>query len=374
MTLTAIEVKNLKGLAKKLKVNPENIDFKAIMDPTLNYYENKRLLEEYILSLGGEKQLEIRKDEAEHYDKKMRELEEEQTKEEENKAIEQIKKVSNPKIDEFFYELGQYVQMVATGYCNALILKSSAGLGKSFQVTQGLARMGLKLGGNYEMLNTFSTPLEFYNFLYDHREKIIVLDDVEGLLDNPKGLALLKSALWSVTGKRIVHYLSTSEKVRVPRRFEFRGRIIFCLNAIPNNTIMKSLVNRAIYCPISFTYNEVIKIMYEICKQDYEGLTKEERFEVMDWIKENSSPATKDFNFRTLIKIFEIYRYNNQIWKKLAKRLLGEDKDLRRVWDLMRSGKKVKDQIKEYEETTGKGRRTYFRYKAKLNELVSGVT
>ena len=108
--------------------------------------------------------------------------------------------------------------------------------------------------------------------------------------------------------------------------------------------------------------------MAEIAKIPYKDTTEEERKEVYDFIKENSSIVSKNINFRTLIMAFDLRKSNPANWKELVKNLIIEDKELAIVSELMKTGAPIKDQVKSFIEKTGLSRATYFRYKKKLEE------
>lgn len=265
-------------------------------------------------------------------------------------------------IENYFKPVKEFVRMVIKGHSDALVLLSDGGLGKSYQVLKTLEEEGLKQGKGYEYICVFSTPLELYHMLYANQNKLIVFDDVEGLLEDRKSIAILKAALWSNTNKRIVHYHSTTEKLRAPKEFEFKGKVILCLNDLVDCKIVNALISRCLYYRLILSYHQKIEIMKSIAEK--EGIPQE----IVEFIRINSSPATKNLNFRTLIHLWNAYRYdmNNGYtgnWKTLGKALLESDGNLSLVWELSKTGKKVEEQAKEFAAVANKSRRTYFRYK-----------
>jgi hypothetical protein len=274
-------------------------------------------------------------------------------------------KTANETTEKYFRPIKELVRMVVKGYANAVVLLSEGGLGKSYTVLKTLKEEGLEEGRDFQYIQTFSTPLELYNMLYVFRNQIIVLDDVEGLLEERKAVSILKSALWSSDGKRHVSYYSTSERLHAPKRFLFPGRVILCLNDIEDSKIIRALTSRCLVYKFDFSYQQKIEIM--------EAIAGEQNIpsEVIEFIKLNTSPATKNLNFRSLIHLWDAYRYdmnngNTGGWKTLGKSLLNADENLSLVWELARTKKPVKQQIENFKTTTGKSRASYFRYKNKL--------
>ena len=361
-------IRRLKKFAEKQGIDTDLIDFEALVDETLTYQENKeRIIEEvkklkpeYVNSEIDLEAMEIQF--REHYRKVLME--------EFNHDIEQIKQRKTPELDKYFGVVKELVKIVVNGNATGLIVYGEAGLGKTYTILQTLAECGKKLGEDYIYISTHITPLELVNLLYKYQDRIIVLDDVEKLLLDEKTIGILKSALWSSVGKRIITYYSTSEKLEAPEEFEFRGKVILLLNKIPkrNKEIVESLLSRVLTYKLDFSYEERLKIMYEMAK------ILKIPLEVVDFLKSKFTPALKNFNFRTLIQLNIIKQYynENENWKNVAEKLLEQniDKRMKVVWELMNSNLSVKEQVERFREMTGMSRRTYFRIKARIENLM----
>lgn len=265
-------------------------------------------------------------------------------------------------IDKHFSKMKELIKMVARGYANSLILLSDGGLGKSYTVLQSLKEEGLKENENFVYLTTFSTSLELYNMLFVWKDKIVVLDDLEGILTERKSISILKSCLWSANGKRYVSYYSKTKLREAPSKFEFKGRIIFCINDIRSNKVIQSLVSRCLFYKLELSYSQKIEIMRAIAEQEKIPI------EIINYIQTISSPATQNLNFRTLRHVWNAYQYDlnngcNGSWKEVAKSLLGANENLALILELSKTGKPVKQQVSEFASNTGKSRASYFRYK-----------
>lgn len=279
------------------------------------------------------------------------------------KSVGSIKGGDTEILREKFLELDNLIEVLAKSSISGLIVVSNGGYGKSYKVLKKLGEMKR----DWSYFSVFSTPLELYHTLYENNGKIIVLDDVEGLLNNEKIMSILKSALWGATGTRILNYKSTSDLLKAPKQFEFTGKLIILTNKIGNDINLKALVSRVLFCDLKFTYDEILTLMNEIAEKDYEGISLIERKEVLHYIKENSSICTTDFNLRVLIKAFEVRKAMPSKWKEIVKNMLQEDESMRIVREINLSHKgSVKEQIEEFSRRTGLGRRTYFTYKKRL--------
>ena len=360
-------IEKFKELAEQYNIPTDNIDFEAIVDSELTFEENReRIIEEfrkYNPDIEREIDLEkMERDFREHYRKMIIE--------EFNRDIEQIKQRKTPELDRYFGVVKELVKIVVNGNATGLVIYGEAGLGKTYTILQTLAECGKKLGEDYIYISTHITPLELVNLLYKYQDRIIVLDDVEKLLLDEKTIGILKSALWSSVGKRIITYYTTSEKLEAPEEFEFRGKVILMLNKIPkrNKEIIESLLSRVLTYKLDFSYEERLKIMYEMAK------ILKIPLEVVDFLKSKFTPALKNFNFRTLIQLNIIKQYynENENWKNVAEKLLEQniDRKMKVVWELMNSNLSVKEQVERFREMTGMSRRTYFRIKARIENLM----
>lgn len=213
-----------------------------------------------------------------------------------------------------------FVEMVIKGYSNSCILMSKGGLGKSFLVVEALKENKLK-EDEFAVLTTYSTPLAFYGFLYENKDKLIFLDDIEGILSDKKGLSMLKSALWSIGLERKVCYQSTTELLHernLPEEFIFTGRIIFACNKLRvKNKDVQAFKSRCLFYEINLSQKETLKMMKEIVKKPYKKLTLKERKSCLSFIKKNVDVTMSNLNFRTLIHIFDVKSYSDK-WKPLA--------------------------------------------------------
>lgn len=351
----------------KERTDIQTIDLKAL-GSDLDYKGLKLAIkEEYGVDLNNDLKEQV--DKNDHHEAEGRKLYEKEIKEALNNSIQEIKE-NNPQIKQYFNILREYTKVVATGFINSMVVQGVGGIGKSFMVLETLNEAGLKLGADYELVSGFSTALELYHIAYNNHNKILIFDDCSGLFDSEKAIAILKSLMWSATKHRFISYYTTSDKLKAPSRFEFTGRVIIVINDIPHlNRSLKALLSRALSIEVSFKYTDIIKIMYELAKKDYNGLAQAQRYEVIDFIKENTDYTTTDLNFRTLYKAFDLRRYGDN-WRELVTGLFNKNETLELIKRLVNSGLNVREQIREFEAQTGKSRATYFRLKTKLNKLL----
>src|SRR3990167_9633619 len=145
-----------------------------------------------------------------------------------------MQKLKQTIIDEKFHDVRQLVKaLINSKEINGLIVIGSPGLGKTTNVINELDANKLKENKDYVVFTGYMTPLTLYAQLYINQDKIIVFDDIMKLFDDDKNKGFLQAALWNPKGKRIVNYGSTSNKLEVPSKIEFKGKIIWCTNKFP---------------------------------------------------------------------------------------------------------------------------------------------
>lgn len=264
-----------------------------------------------------------------------------------------------------FESIKHFLKVLDTKNFTGLILYGRGGIGKSRLVLSYLKKEKI----NFVYNNSYTTPLSFAKFLYENRRgKVIVLDDVEGILKNKVIMSMLKSAL-DTKRKRLVYYNSTSDYVKqnLPSPFVFESSIVILLNSIPDNSEIESLFSRLIVKEVNLTYSQILNISNDILKLNHSELSDEEIKEVVEFIENNTSQATRDFNFRTIEKIISFYKYNREVWKELALEILENDEELEIIRRLMvKYPDNVMKQFVDFQKITGKSRATFFRKKKSL--------
>lgn len=216
----------------------------------------------------------------------------------------------------------ELVRVVVRRYAPCLIMRSRPGLGKSYQVLETLEKEGLERKKDYNIVNSYSTPLEFYHLLWRNRKNILFLDDLEALVNDQKSLAILRSATWSPDEKRIVHYHSTTRSLYAPMSFEFEGGLIICINSLPSNPFVTALISRSLFYEFDLTPEEIFGVMSEMARKPHPGTTLEERLELVNFIEENSTPQVE---LRVMSSGLKLLSYAKQVgcgWKPLVKAVL----------------------------------------------------
>jgi len=274
-----------------------------------------------------------------------------------------------------FLEMDAYVDMVANGITYGAIIEGAGGTGKTWRVINHLTDV------DYAYTDSFTTPQAFYIWLYANRHKeVLVVDDVAGLTTNDKVLAFLKGALWEINGKRIIHYMTTKPMQDeygnyVPNAFILDARMIIITNKLnKKNPHMNAVLTRVNYCKVEIDYEELMNILEQVAKKDYPGIPLEERMEVLNFIRNNTSEVNNNLNIRSLIKAFQQKIYSNKIenptlWKQLVMvGVVQRNPAMVVVYELMNdtSFGTEEERIAEFKNRTGRSRPTYFRLKDQM--------
>lgn len=359
--MTPLLRENLEQVLKKQGIESDLFDTKAYWDSTLSYASNKK----NILAILGKveltkKKIEDLKEKAECLEK---EREEEHANKEFNKAIDRIVQEGNPQVSQHYRNVIDYIKMVGQGHTNALILCGEGGLGKSHIALKTLKEENTE----FEYQSGYITPLELVNLLYQHNGKLFFFDDCEGLFNDDKNLATLKSATWQVGDKRIVSYNSSTEKLSAPSKFSCNSRFIFCCNQLPSqNPSLEALINRTLYYKIHFPFKEKIKLFFEVAKQPYKKLAKQERLAVVQFLKEKCNEATDNLSIRTLLKGFDMLCYSKNDWKRLLSGILDKNEYLDFI--MRTEHEKPLRQVEAFKERFGLSQATFYRKKKMLKE------
>lgn len=285
--------------------------------------------------------------------------EEEITEERIKKDINKIKEETTTITDKYKIPK-EYITSVAKGFHKAMIFLGSSGIGKSFLTRQVLARLNI----NFVESRGVNSPLGLYEFLYEHREEdnVIVFDDTCGLINSPFAYSILLGILW----EGIANWNSTSDKLKIPKKFIFNGKIIIIANKLEgeNSEVVKS---RCLTYELKMNRDELVEMMYEIAKNKHNKLTYKERKDIVDFIKENTDKSMR-FDLRTQQKIEQLYLYDKDNWKELSMPLLERDDDYTFLIECLDKHNNVKNAEIEWCRATGRHRATFYRLKKELNE------
>jgi hypothetical protein len=358
---TELHKKNLEKMAKKYGVDIKTIDIQALWDSKLSAKENYNNIKTFILSLSDNvnKKLEEKydKDYVEYYNIKATEREEEYYKKEFEKRIEEIKNNNIVELSEYYKDYFRHIEtFLENKICNGFLCVGERGIGKTFNLIIKLKEKGI----NFRILKGHISALSFYRYLYENREKqYIIIDDIAKLINDKDIISLLLGAL-DYNSKLVCWTSSSPLTSDLPREFVFNSKIFILANEFDNNNeFLRALKDRCVFYELKFTKEQIIEMLYIMAKKRNYNL------EIVDFIKElTERHIIENLSLRLLDKIYPYYQMEN--WKKLVKQIIEIDELKDFVYQLIKSGKLVKEQVEEFKEKTGLSKTTYFYIKAKI--------
>tara|TARA_Y100000310_G_C20665829_1_gene807402 strand:- start:1188 stop:2192 length:1005 start_codon:yes stop_codon:yes gene_type:complete len=306
-------------------------------------------------------------------DEVKKELEREKIEEAEKNLLKEWKESKNKRIiiDHNHFKTAEHLlNTTIKGYSNCTILFGEGGIGKTHLTFEVIKKHFKGKNDDWEYKAGFTTPLAFYRWLYENRNKdLLVLDDVEGLFSNAKTIAMLKSMLWESNGKRIISYDTSWKNAEdLPSTFEIKARFVILANDIPkrHNPHIEALLSRVVSYSFNIGFKDKMNIIFKILDDKDLSLDKKEKCKSI--LNKVVTETTQNLNFRTLERLISLVCYNKSKAERLFKETIEIDEDLSLVLKLVKSGLGVKEQVTQFIERTGKSRATYFRIKTKVSK------
>jgi len=355
-------------ICRKNEIELDSFDIMSKFDSKLTYEENINQLELWFQSMGLIKTIPT-KEEIERLEQEAIEhLEQEISRE----FQEDLKKIErSPNLDKYYSNMFVFIETVRTpNPIASLIITGDVGLGKTEQTLNYLNNyVGWKVDEDYAYLGGHMTPLEFYMYLYDLQKKgmkLLVIDDVETLFENKISYSILLSLL-QTNEKRYVYYSSTSEKLKVPRKFKVDFPVIFLCN---DTKKYNALISRSFVYDIDkdFDYHIRKKMIKTFC------LIKKFPREVWEWINKNTTETSKNLDLRLVQKVNIMYeKLGNQGLEILKDHLIETDDDILFVKRLLAKYKKEERNlaVKDFIKYTGKSRATFYNYMKRIQQKLN---
>ncbi len=252
-----------------------------------------------------------------------------------------------------------------------LIIEGPPGWGKTTAVDDALKLAGIE--GHH--LGAYSTPLNLFNFLADHPDQVILIDDCAGIFNDSNAMAILKAATWPSRGdRRIVKWGSTSSKASTDE-FEFFGKLIIVCNSFPPTPDGKAIKSRGYSRKIAITLSDAKDLLKQAASNDRWFSSTKLAGEVAEFlIRALNDTTLAEVSFRTLKQGYRLAERHPDSWQELFADTLpkGAIEPEKLIKDLAKKGLKVKEQARIFQETTGLKVRSFYNYRrdAKLSRTM----
>lgn len=214
----------------------------------------------------------------------------------------------------------KFVHLTARGIINSTVITGSGGIGKTTAVCKALAELGLKEDtpdqptGDFIVIRGFSTPRALYDTLYQYKDRIVVLDDADGIFKDPTAANIIKAAL-DDKKTRVISWGTSREDGDTPSRFNYDGQMIFVSN-LSINQFPQAIVSRSQKVDLTLTVDEKVEVIESVFNQV--EATDKVKSEVMDFVKRYAHEA-KDLNIRSATQLLVLRNEFGADWERIAK-------------------------------------------------------
>jgi hypothetical protein len=273
---------------------------------------------------------------------------------------------------------------------NGFYLHGRPGTSKSYMVCSTLDRLRVP----YEFSNGHLTPIGLFDLIEQNRTRVIVLDDVVALFNQPIALQILLAALGNrhdQTGIRIVRYKTAKGDQIV----HFEGGII-CISNLPlaghHEAILRALHDRVYVVHYDPTDDQMIAMIHDIAAKGIDGVSPKDAkmvatFLVTECRKREVRPTIRLFVDKA-IKDYDLWKsgQTETHWKDLLVsnleqqlvNLVHPTKDLSRAEqteaerriakEILGSNDDSKSKVRAWQEQTGKSQAAFYRRVAELKK------
>lgn len=253
-------------------------------------------------------------------------------------------------INERFDFTRQLAKMVINKQAKSLIVGGEGGIGKTFTVMEAFDQLGKvnvasllpsiedlnpievndtepeieekvfaemnAFKGDYIVVKGHASAKALYRILWENRNRTILFDDCDKVLQDSTAVMLLKPALDSYEDRwvswRVEGFAKDSD---LPSTFKFNGSIIFITN-MAMAKIDEAVKTRCYKVDVSMSFPQRIERMEAVLADVMPDVSFEKKTDALNLIKENLH-RVKDVNFRSLMNLITI-RDTVTDWKPLA--------------------------------------------------------
>ena len=191
------------------------------------------------------------------------------------------------------------VRGVAERYYTAAYLVGRPGTSKTHTVEAELEGLDIP----FVLRNARMTPMGLFEFLHDHPEHVVVLDDIASLFKQQAALQILMAALDGDPDQpRTVTYKSKDRDIS----FEFTGGIVAISNVpLKNDPLANAVASRVVQVEHEPTDEEIAAFMRRLAESSYKELGADECLEVVEFVVSETRNHDRRLDLRHMTKAFE---------------------------------------------------------------------
>lgn len=210
------------------------------------------------------------------------------------------------------------VKSVAYGYHTACYLVGRPGTSKTFTVEDELKR----LEEPFSYRNARMTPMGLFDFIAEHPEHVLVLDDIGTLFKNDHAMQILMAATGGNPGEpRKVTYKSKDKQDEV----DFSGGIIAISNVpLRHDPLARAFGSRVVVLEHEPTDDEIAAFMLHLAARGHEDMSTEECVEVAEFVIAETRDHDRRLDLRHLTKAWQDFRQDKdgltaRPWQELVR-------------------------------------------------------
>jgi Cdc6-like AAA superfamily ATPase len=219
-------------------------------------------------------------------------------------------------LNEAFEAMEDFVNVVALGLSNGLMIAGPGGTGKTWTVNECLEELGMQEDIDYISIKGFSTPKGLFDILEANSDKLVIFDDCDSIFKDLAGLNILKAVLDTYPTRKVTWANANGGDINT---FQFTGRIIFISNLDPtttNNTNFQAVMTRVLSVVVGGSKEEIRERMIQLLPKIASDLPQSAQDEIAEFITDNYRRVTLSLRF--IVHLVGLYKYDKTKWKKLA--------------------------------------------------------
>lgn len=262
-----------------------------------------------------------------------------------------------------FEDLGFWLKAFSNSNIDLLILEGAGATGKSFAIEEALE------GHDYLRILSHVSPMQLFVLGYAYKDKFLVFDDTENLIQSSDCLGLLrqfaesrpeKEIAWFTSGKRL-------ENLETPSSYTTRSKTVIICNSFRNiSKRIQALQTRGFLIQFQPTPEEIIRKLQSISISE-NGLPQIQRQEIFEFLEKHGKYAT-NLNLRSYSKAAGLLKETNGtgLWKEKMLEDLGVSEKLRVLDRLLSNLPSDKERLDKWVNYHGWSRRSYYENKKRL--------
>lgn len=242
-------------------------------------------------------------------------------------------------------EFQRFITAFARGRINMLVVCSRGGLGKSEEVRRTVGHADVVYVGGHV------TPLGLYELLFKGRDRLVLFDEIDGLLGDPKHVGLLKQLCETRTTKRIQWASKDRRAEEIDGgvgHFETRSHVLILCNSFNTlNANISALNTRATVVNFDPPSDEIAAKIASFAADD----------EIIEFICDFKD-CIIDLSLRTYVKLAEL-KAAGLDWRRYALQEADVPPKVIEIATLLEQFETDLDRVKRYAGS----RRDYYNWK-----------